>query len=461
MKQTTRIICITLCVLLIALSAAGVIWALYNKFASNEAHADYEDLAGTDTLVNFNQIAVASHYNYNNYGLQLTTSNNVITLNGTPQFELTFDMGTINIVGLHKYYYFNDCDTVSYKFKDIQTIENRSIYTQNSNSTITSQIIVYVNNYSNTKVHLNLIDLTLMFGAGNEPTVEQANEYFTADYYNYNTGTPIPYSKDYLQGYTDGANDLYDSMSITYNAYTIGSTSTTYANNTVERGELIFDQQVGAYMFSGVIGVNLMGTVERGTTFSINFDLYIPDLQGESSTFAASFLLHFGIVQNNELIEIIAITPIPLTSSNTNTYTGDFQLTQTTDTVYIWVDYNRVGSNTSPTQCFAFNSEMTFKSTDMGLLMNNSYQRGYNAAAASYYQGTENYNAIYNLGYQNGLSAQNATLGAMEYIGAAFTGIGSILQIELLPGVPFSLFILLPLMFGLIAFVVKLSKGGD
>lgn len=53
-------------------------------------------------------------------------------------------------------------------------------------------IFYYVANgttLNNVKVSVNVADLTLMFGAGNEPTLEECQKIFTADYYPYDAGT--------------------------------------------------------------------------------------------------------------------------------------------------------------------------------------------------------------------------------------------------------------------------------
>ena len=128
------------------------------------------------------------------------------------------------------------------------------------------------------------------------------------------------------------------------------------------------------------------------------------------------------------------------------------------DTLY----FGLFTSDTSFTQAtnssaYFIKTELTIYNIDVAALVNSAIGQ----TKSAYMEGGAEYEAIYNKGYLRGIAEQNATIGTMEYIGAAFSGIGSILAIELLPGVPFSLFVLLPLMFGLIAFVVKLSKGGD
>lgn len=47
-----------------------------------------------------------------------------------------------------------------------------------------------------------IIDLTQMYGEGNEPTIEQCNQIFTANYYNYTESNPVDIG--YWTGYYDG-----------------------------------------------------------------------------------------------------------------------------------------------------------------------------------------------------------------------------------------------------------------
>lgn len=68
--------------------------------------------------------------------------------------------------------------------------------------------------------YLELFDLTQMFGAGNEPTIEQFNSYFSNDYYDYTT------SKKVL---------LKDVDTITYNDTDIGSQMLYCLYNSVDK----------------------------------------------------------------------------------------------------------------------------------------------------------------------------------------------------------------------------------
>lgn len=431
--------------------------AIYFKNKNNVANAEYSDLS-SNTLVNFNQIASSTYYN--------TTLN----LNQT-----TILSDTKSVV-YHKYYIkvmgSSLLDNGLYLFSDDYN-EAQPILYPFTNDTINDTIYNCLHSglnfcyYDRNGCVINnvmIIDLTVMFGSESDNlTLEQAQEYFTADYYPYNTGTPIPYSKDYLQGYNDGANSVYEALTITYNDFTIGANSTSYGNNVIEKGEIIYDSNYGAYMFSGVIAIDLLKEIAAGTNININFDLYIPDLQGESGDYYKEFKLTFAYIDNsNNLTNIATIEPVKSTDVYENLYTGDIILPLTTRYLYIYVDYARVGQNEAPTQIFSYKSSMSFKSLDIGLIIKNSYLRGQQAGEQKYAYGTDGYNNIYNLGFAKG--SNNSANGSIftngwSWVGMIFHEIGDILSIQLLPGIPISLFVALPLLVGLLFFIVKITKG--
>ena len=57
---------------------------------------------------------------------------------------------------------------------------------------------------------LNIINLTQMYGSGNEPTLEECEKIFISTY-NYNSGVVLPFS--YIQAYNNGVTDVYNSLS--------------------------------------------------------------------------------------------------------------------------------------------------------------------------------------------------------------------------------------------------------
>lgn len=427
MKQTTRIICISLCVLLIALSAAGVIWALYNKFASNEAHAEYEDLAGTDTLVNFNQ------YIQNNY-INYTTSS----------------------------YYVNTLPIGSYYMRINSNVNTRILFVYNGGSYYAKSITIgqndFIINFSNqinaiqfdnaiTYTNFNAINLTQMFGADNTPNLEQAQEYFTAEYYNYTTGTTLPYGLDYLEGYEKGIQDFQNSLTATFNNDILGTLS--FAANIAgfDNSNIAYDANLSRYLVEGLAGFRLGNSISSPINF--HADLFLTNYSG------GLYLAIFNYTENGTLLPLW-VGEVQV-GSNLEYIDANFNIVNV-DTLYFGLfDKNNEFNTSTSVSAYFVSTELKIFNIDIAALVNSAIGQ----TKSAYVEGGAEYEAIYNKGYLKGIAEQNATIGTMDYIGAAFFGIGSILAIELLPGVPFSLFILLPLMFGLIAFVVKLSKGGD
>lgn len=72
---------------------------------------------------------------------------------------------------------------------------------------------------------------------------------------------------------------------------------------------------------------------------------------------------------------------------------------------------------------------------------------------------------VYEDGYNDGFNAGlgvNDSDGAFEWLWGIVGGVGAILNLEVFPGFPIGLFILIPLMFGLLSWFIKMAtKGHD
>lgn len=79
-------------------------------------------------------------------------------------------------------------------------------------------------------VCINLFDLTLMFGAGNEPTLEEFNKMFPNNYYNYDEGT----IKNLKEPYQDESG--YYNVSTIYGNLSLSSDTARYENSTMFNG---------------------------------------------------------------------------------------------------------------------------------------------------------------------------------------------------------------------------------
>lgn len=426
MKKSTRIILIILCSILIALSVAGVIWSFVNKF-TQEAHAEEIEENTQTTFVNFNQYIQNSYINYTTnsyYANTLPVGIYYMSINSNVNTRILF----VYSGG-------------SYYAKSINEGKNDFLFTFNNqiNAIQFDNAITYTN--------FNAINLTQMYGSetANTITLAQCQQLFRADYYPYNEGTTIDLSG--FEQYNAGAMSVRESM-------TINTTSANVADNL---DNVVINSSYGSVSKALIQGYMVWGAGDYANCVAL-FNLETNFNEGDYFEF--EFYTITGADSANGLpnintfydLQIIAVNSsgniVPLATvkaqNNPNATTkATFYLPFSTNKLYITTPHKYIiGYN---------NFKINITTTNLTALSLYSYKDGFREGRSSGY--TSGYNA--------GIAQQNATLGTMEYIGAAFNGIGSILQIELLPNVPLSLFILLPLMFGLITFVVKLSKGGS
>lgn len=473
MTKTKRIILICICSLLIVATMVAMVFAAINYYGGkNKAHAEFTDLAGTNTLVNFNQL-------YNITGYSVTNSANVSAINSNSfKINSTLTDGAIalltasNLQNGHRYYIFGN-NNQAFRFVDSngnafgESIDyiyspsnNRTLYYLNYNSVYGSYNIGDV-------VVFNIIDLTQMFG-DNEPNLQEAKEYFTAEYYNYNTGTAV--SNNSVESYNQGVKSVYDSLYYTMNTELIVRNAQPYYWNidnsmtsTVERvdpngqpytSQLVFEHGVfipfsTALPINSSVQINMKFAYKQLET-NLNCDVYFIDNLGN-----VQFLAHWGeLFTWPEDIQGTDYSQLPTKSF---TYT---------------TNANAVGLIIIEPQPTSLNKfvfmylDLQFRTGDISVLLDSSkseIERLVKMQYENYYaQGGAGYQTIWDKGFNAGsVSNGDTTLSTMQYVGAAFQGIGEILQIELLPGIPFSLFVLLPLMVSLIFFVVKLTKGGS
>ena len=87
------------------------------------------------------------------------------------------------------------------------------------------------------------------------------------------------------------------------------------------------------------------------------------------------------------------------------------------------------------------------------------YDNGYNDG---YYYGYDNgYDLGYNDGYQTAINDGESEFGITTLLSGLFVGLGSLLSIELLPNISIGMIIAVPIVFGIIAFILGKRGGGD
>ena len=157
------------------LSVLAILFCLiltFVLFIPNQiAYAEYNDL-NENTLVNFNQYIQDEYINYSTNSYY----SNILPI-GTYYGKIDSNVNTsILFVFSGGGYYRQNIVIGNNNFKINILKQIQSIQFDNE--------ITYTN--------FNMINLSQMFGENNIPASEQCKEYFTAQYYSYNTGTQIP-----------------------------------------------------------------------------------------------------------------------------------------------------------------------------------------------------------------------------------------------------------------------------
>ena len=147
-------------------------------------------------------------------GLTISATNGYITITGTASVDTSFLLAplnnmSINMIPEHKYYFQmmgSDKRVLTFYFGSgiyfpyLTTIKSQGIQVGvNGGNIIGLYIRPQLNVTYNDSFYVQVIDLTKIFGAGNEPaTVEEFKAIFPEDYYPYNPGEIINNKLDYL-----------------------------------------------------------------------------------------------------------------------------------------------------------------------------------------------------------------------------------------------------------------------
>ena len=445
MKKQTRITLIALITILILVVLGSTIYFYVQKYA----YAEFDDLT-SDYIVNFNQMSKYVNYSYSgseNVYLQMGVDNYLpTTLTSSHKYFYKFYIPKSNNVMVFEIYK-NVYERI------MSSNDNTSGYGIFTNADNISAMRCYVNNagaFSFT-LYLTLIDVTEMFGSGNEPDLTQCMSYFTSEYYSYNAGTPMPFSVTYLDGYINGVNDTMGTFSyklvtesiqssmqaVNYNNYY--GEITAYQNYVRITGTS--DKVTAGYM-------PLLATIETGTHFKITGGFSHNDGH-------ASLPITIAYLGSNGVM--IEIQTKRVTGGGNTPMAFEFDAPSNINGFYVLFN-----DDIDSPSIFIYKFECEILIKDVYALVETAYQNGYGKAKNDYLPGNEGYNEIFNAGKQYAIThnQNNAWGSAWDFIESAFTGIGSIFTIQLLPGVPLSVFILVPLMISLIFFIVKLVKGG-
>lgn len=408
----------------------------------------YEDVVNdSSAIVNFNQV-----FNFNNtIGNTYTTkANNYFVINGNISNEYWGSIGqSSGFVNGHKYYLFIKQDSNTCRF----VIDNS---TMRGYSSAIITLSGYVNNayyyivcnpgtYTNYNFQVYIIDLTLMFGGNNDNlTLEQCQELFVADYYNYDTGSAVSLSG--LNSYSDGVNSVLKDLTYSYGvSYFINNAQTYDRNNGVQSKIYYYFEQ----------GNNQEELVTNGLYFTNG--VYVPF----NALLSSGTIITLNASLSDYYTHNIGIYSLNNSGASSLLYTGrslsNRQLVLNYDSVgLIFVD---LGSSQLDTNVFfLLNISMSYQDTNLGNLVQQAYDSGFNRASNNYKVGNNGYNQIFEAGRLQGVEdAGNYTFLSLltSAIDVPINSVLHMLDFDLL-GMNMKSFYLSMFTFAIIVFVIKL-----
>ena len=301
--------------------------------------------------------------------------------------------------------------------------------------------------------YMNIIDLSLMFGIGREPSQEVCDDIFIADYYNYTNGTTI--TLEGLENYSQGVAQAMSSMQYTEISSDLANNmDTCVVNNDFGSTSKALIQ--GFFVWGNNTYTNTTAILGLGATLLQNdYITFKYKLLGSQSTLSLP-----PSTSNMGSVYIYGLSAdgIMYKLATCEGYVGDtfkevsFRIPFDLENLYLVAD--------GQGYIVAYNNfELDITTMNLTAVLNHAFNQGQKQAKSYYSIGNEGYSQIYNQGVADGLSQGNAFASGLSIIGTTFTKVGEIMQLEILPNIPLSVFVLLPLMVGLIVFIVKMTKG--
>ena len=358
------------------------------------ASADYEDVVNGNGVVNFNQLC------------NIVGTYTVQKSSGT---ENGYDFGTLsNITGItwdSTHHYYVKCYFTSSKVSYIRLFFNgwgvgynfesgdSMILTGITGSNIARCYGHFDSNFTDFFA-VNIIDLDVMFGSSNIPTLLQAQELFVADYYNYTLGTPLSF---------DNVNAFAQAVEVVLGSLDSVMDTTTIINNA--------QSYLGSYKDSFIVYYSMTGNYPE-TKFTDVFVFYnacfvpfLTTLEGGSSIHLYSPAVsdkNLDDIQLGIYVQCADSNLILIDTLQTDSITSlDLYYTLPRDCVGIVIQ--NLGSTNN---YIYFNSfEIGYRSNNLTSLLANSYAEGQRSIENKYKEGTNAYNEIYQAGWQAGHNA--------------------------------------------------------
>lgn len=374
----------------------------------------------TDKYVVFNQHVKNGNFSngiegFTLNGLSSNLANGVLTctLTSLPSYDRASNISFVfDYVSSHKYYFNIDCKSsfsnaivgffnysgVSFYMGVSSSLSSYSyIFTSDVSSNIVTEIYSNFTSYSLNDTfsiaNINIIDLTQMFGAGNEPDIDTCRNLFIADYYPYNVvGSTI--SLDGFSNYSQGVFDTNRSYSTTLTYSLLSRSAFLYDNLGAPELEAIDYTSDNKLVCWGVVGLPLSNVIRAGNTITVSCS---PSELLLGSEGVDGTQVNIAYLYNNTLV------PCAVLISGTNedydrwaTLSGNvtFSCPYDIDTIYIYCsNYNKPTPNKDKLAYIA-DLRVSFASFDNSIFLNQSWNSGYDSG----------FKGGYNKGYNKGLS---------------------------------------------------------
>lgn len=387
----------------------------------------------SDSILNFNQLVSNDYINFYNDYKDTTYTTKVVCKDLNANFYnhkiyLNLEM---DYSGEFRFKYILQNDYTEYNINYFTGNQN-IIIDFNSTSDRLSGFGFYIMKATNIK-NLQLIDLTIMYGSGNEPNLQECKNIFTTTY-NYTTSYLI--NTDSFKIYTDGVDSINKSL-------TISEPVSNWINNTynVDAAEYVVNDNGTIGWSKGNIATKFDYTLKANDYINLSLNVY-----GTPSTNTLSV---YQLDQNGNYTLLVDVDYSKWRYGGSGTlgyYYGNF-------TIKLKYDCSQIYFNTTSNIIVVNKVEYITYNYDNQLL--NAFQQGANSIDTNYY-------------YQKGVAdgkiqgaAQGTAWGnSWEFISSCFSGVGDILAIEILPNLPLYTFIAIPLLLGLIVLIYKLIGSG-
>lgn len=436
----------------------------------DKAYADYinDIVAQQNVVVNFNQLI-----NYDNLSSSniCNKQNDFYYINGNVSDEVWAGIGiSSGYINGHIYYLHiaqENSNLVQFVIdnSNLRGFSDTVVTLTGYSNDATIYLRCLANSYVNYKVQFYVIDLTLMFGEGNEPNLRQCDGLFTSQYYSYNTGTAINFNS--LDSWAQGYADAIGSRELTF------SGSLLLSNIGVETGNTQVSESVNGFYIENNTNMSYNAfyfifptSLNEGDIVTLNVSEIecTTNPSGSGTTPAEDFNVQIGYYFNGNFVTLAQFN-----KANSNRVIGPY----TYEGGWRYNAFDLSVSFKAPANLsllyFRYTDRIYYRdikieaqSTNFAFALQQAQDRGYEIAKKYYTEG-EGYRQItleaFNEGVQSSQSNVSVFQDTWSFIATAFSSVGEMLSIQIFPNVPLGVFIALPLLLGLILFIIKITKG--